>query len=123
MMSSVKADEITFLLLYRTPQCWRISFGGSDGMACGALDDTPADAPFEAAAQEFRDMLHRNFGLQPADQLEPDQARPLGRRRRAPCLSCHTHRPTNPHAVYPEVSPLNRHRSVTDQLEARQVSG
>jgi hypothetical protein len=59
----VNPAAIHYLILYRTPRCWRITMGGPEGMACGALEDTPADAPFSVAEHDFRQMLHRNWGF------------------------------------------------------------
>jgi hypothetical protein len=75
MMNRVNAAAIHYLILYRTPRCWRTTVGGPEGIACGALDDTPADAPFSVADQEFRQLLRDAWGFDRAiswHQTKPD---------------------------------------------------
>jgi len=52
------------VLLYRTPQRWRISVWElPEGVGCGALPDTPPDAPVEAAQQDLLEHLRRHWNF------------------------------------------------------------
>lgn len=72
-LSSLDGDEealvpfgtFRWALLYRTPEGWRISVasGAPEFIACGALSDTPADAPVEVAQRELLDHLHHYFAF------------------------------------------------------------
>ncbi|GAA2499091.1 hypothetical protein [Winogradskya humida] len=60
----MKAEDVHFLILYRTPERWRTTVAGPGGMACGGLDGTPPDAPFEEAEREFREILAEVWGVE-----------------------------------------------------------
>ena len=75
---------VQHVLLYRTPQQWRITVSESPAaMACGALPDTPPDAPIDVAQEALLDHLrqHWNFkGQLTWRQTKPDSwiAEPYG---------------------------------------------
>lgn len=53
---------VKYVVLYRTPERWRISVF-ANGIACGALPDTPPDTPVEAAQQDLLDHLRRHWNF------------------------------------------------------------
>jgi hypothetical protein len=54
--------QINYVLLYRTPDRWRITVAEiPNAIGCGALHDTPPDAPIEVAQQELLEMLRRSW--------------------------------------------------------------
>jgi hypothetical protein len=50
------------VLLYRTPQQWRISVWETpEAVACGALPDTAPDAAIEVAQQDLLEHLRQQW--------------------------------------------------------------
>ncbi len=55
---------IEYVLLYRTPQRWRISVNEiPNAMKCGDLPDTPPDAPIEVAQRDLHEHLRRYWNF------------------------------------------------------------
>ncbi|MGW9198728.1 hypothetical protein [Micromonospora chersina] len=55
---------VKHVLLYRTPQRWRISVMETpEAIGCGDLPDTPPDAPIEVAQQDLIDHLRRHWNF------------------------------------------------------------
>ncbi|MFC4068646.1 hypothetical protein [Actinoplanes subglobosus] len=60
----VMNPQIKHILLYRTPDRWRISVTEEDdAIGCGGLPGTAADAPIEVAQQDLLDHLRRHWGF------------------------------------------------------------
>ena len=73
---------IEHVLLHRAPTEWRITVHqGAAGIACGALPDTPPDAPAHVARADLAEHLRRHWGFTNRlawQETEPDwwSARP-----------------------------------------------
>jgi hypothetical protein len=69
--------DIKYVLLYRTPRAWRITVCEiPDAMACGALPNTPPQAPIEVAQRDLLEHLRVCWGF--AGELTWHQTEPDG---------------------------------------------
>jgi hypothetical protein len=68
--------DIKYVLLYRTPRCWRITVSEEPGgLGCGELPGTPPDASIEVAQQNLLDHLRRHWNFTSEltwQQTQPD---------------------------------------------------
>lgn len=63
-MADMSTPAVAYVLLYRDERGWRTTVSElPEAKACGMLPNTPADAPFDAAAAEFEVSLRRDYGL------------------------------------------------------------